>query len=865
LRKSLFGLMVVLGCASRPGKPTETRPTVPPPPPPRAGAVPALQATRLAEVPAGTSGPYLGLGQASGVVVWDQPETAELGGWRVLSLGADGRSRGPQLRVADAPPRLGLVAVRAAGPLAATQRGFLVVSSEQRGEAAVIHAMRIGVTGEPAGGPTLLEEQARAVLWVEAVPTQRGTLVLWAKRTDKTAQLDAAELDARGARVGVPHVVAEDVLAWQAVRGDGATAAWVGVVAADKPSMGTVSLIGLDASGNRRGAPHAVSTSPTANPDLDLARIGDRPVVGWSDTRDGEPKLYLATLDSSGAVRTRAAPATGSTDEETLVRIVSPMDPTGPGYLCWEDLTDSPEQGRSIRIAPVSANAELGPERAELRMADTDQLPEFAATRAGVAALTWAPICRKSESCDARPMGPTFVEFDSNLRVVASEPIRLEALSGKLASAAWGLGCRAAGCSALAAMPTSPTPVFSVSLAARSTAWKPAAGPLPPNVPPRVKSLATLSVLDPLSNVAAVHHRNQTLATWITYFDSTAPTERPKKPAPDGRLEPVRARLEVQAIPDGQAAPLPAQTISYRAQSVGGVALAPGDAERDEALLVWSALDYNVPEVFLTLVGAGGKKLVQHVLTHNRAPVSDVAAARVSDGWIVGWVDERRGECEVLVAKVDQKLGRVGPERRLTTLKGTATGLRILARDQRTYVVWADARDPKRPGWADIYGAVLKSSDGSALGEARAMVTTPSHSHSPVLGSSDEGIVLGWLEQGGDQAPEGARVELVRLDAEGQPVMAPLGVHTSGGTPTSLDLYCAGKTCRVMVAVDQGSRGSLEAFDFQDAHPARPKRLTRLSGPGGQSVGLALLATELFYSDLTPEGRGRMRRMLIEW
>jgi hypothetical protein len=244
--------------------------------------------------------------------------------------------------------------------------------------------------------------------------------------------------------------------------------------------------------------------------------------------------------------------------------------------------------------------------------------------------------------------------------------------------------------------------------------------------------------------------------------------------------------------------------------------------------------------------------------------VSDLSAVRVADGWIVGWIDERKGECEVLVAKVDQRLGRVGPERRLAAFKGAATGLRLLARDQRAYAVWADARNPKRPGWADIYGAVLNSSDASPLGEAHALEATPPHSYSPVLGSTDDGVVLAWIEQTGEEQPEGARVELVRLDHQGQPLSTPLAVPTTAGTPTSLDLDCAGKTCHVLVAVDQGTRGALEAFVYDGTEP-RPRRLTLLGGPGGQSVALALLGHQLLYSDLTGEGRGRVRRMLIDW
>ena len=65
-----------------------------------------------------------------------------------------------------------------------------------------------------------------------------------------------------------------------------------------------------------------------------------------------------------------------------------------------------------------------------------------------------------------------------------------------------------------------------------------------------------------------------------------------------------------------------------RAESVGGVALAHGDPARDELLVAWAGLDNGVPQVFLTLVGKGGTKLAQRMLTvstrFRRARVSAV-------------------------------------------------------------------------------------------------------------------------------------------------------------------------------------------------------------------------------------------------
>ena len=111
-------------------------------------------------------------------------------------------------------------------------------------------------------------------------------------------------------------------------------------------------------------------------------------------------------------------------------------------------------------------------------------------------------------------------------------------------------------------------------------------------------------------------------------------------------------------------------SISLRARSLAGVALAPGRHGEAEALLVWSAIDQRQPQVFLTLVSATGKKLRQKMLTRSPGEVSDIAAVNVGDGWLVAWVDERSKDPEVYVTRVNRQLVRAGPEHRLTRSPG---------------------------------------------------------------------------------------------------------------------------------------------------------------------------------------------------
>jgi hypothetical protein len=868
---ALLLMVGMTGCAS----PAPQPPTQPAPFESAKGinrGIPALDADEVASVPAGSSGPYLGLGPRGGMVVWVEPDNAKLGGWRVRPLGRDGRPRGSTLRIADAPLSVGLVAVKSAGPLASHAgpnlgSGFLVASSEQRGEVSVVQAMLVSSAGELVGGPTVLEQKAESVLWLDAVSTPEGTLVLWAKRTGKTAELDAIGLGPRAERQPSAEIVAKDLLAWQVVPGaPGSAAALVALVSATNQATGPLTVHALDAYGKSRGTPVVVSSSATANPDVDMARVGDRFVVGWSDIRSGESRVYLAALDPSGALHGEAAPATGSTDEEALVRLAGASESTKLGFLAWEDLLDRPQEGRAIRLAPVDASARVGGARAELRVIEPDHTPELAPVQGGLGALTRAPFCRKGSHCDQAEGVPTFVQFDPSLKVVASEPMRLEALSGKLAPSSWGLSCWPDQCVALAATPSAPALVYAVRLAARSQAWQSAGGGLAPSLPPRATAIETLTTLDPIRQLTAVRLGNTTVIGWAAHADAAASAgEHPKRPPSNGKTGDA-ALLQFQFWPDGQAEPPPIRTLSSRAHSTGVATLAPGHPGRDEVLMAWSGMVGQRPEVFCYVMSSQPKPPQPYVLTHNRAEISEVGAVRVTDGWWVGWIDNRHDDPEVFVVKLNDRLQRVGADQRLTKVQGAATGLRMLGLESHTFMVWADARDASRPGSADIYGVVLNHATGLPLGEAQAIVTSVPHSHSPALAAMEDAVLLGFIEQAGQDSSEGAHLELWRLDSQGRPGSAPIRVSPAGGgTPTAVQLDCAGRNCRGVMTVDHGVRTELQAFAYAGTEPPRSQRLTLLGGPGGQRVPLVLLGGRLYYADRIPEGRGRVRRMSIEW
>jgi hypothetical protein len=509
----------------------------------------------------------------------------------------------------------------------------------------------------------------------------------------------------------------------------------------------------------------------------------------------------------------------------------------------------------------------VGRERGQVKLQADDAVPEFRATPAGVAALTLAAACPRGRSCEAAPTLPTFVQFDRKFELVASEPMRLDALDGGAVTLSWGLSCQVLGCIALAAVESSPAPVFAVRLQAQSKTWRPAGARVKRQPPPRALSVQAVAELDPVHDVSVLRVGSGLLAAWVTYFDPSIPYRLRKTPAPDGRLAPLRALLQVQpaATAEGEAAE--AQTISLRARSLAGVQLAPGRPGKDEALLVWSAIDRGQPQVFLTRVDARGKKHVQQMLTRSAGEVSDVAAASADEGWTVVWVDERDGDPEVYATHVNARLQRDAPERRLTRAAGAATGVSVHALGEYTQIVWADARDSAQPGWADIYGMRVSGSDAQPQSKEQPFATTPAHSFCPVLAALGDGLALAWLESSGarEKAKGKSGVQIAQLDSGGRLVSPPVLAPALGGTPTSLSLDCPKTECHLVISVEADARSELQAFVWESGSKPTVRKLATLTGPAGQAVAPALSGDQLYYADQTPAGQGRVFRMLVDW
>lgn len=834
------------------------------------GAGRGLHAARLGKLPAGTYGPYLGERADGRIMIWAAPAPKQGRAWYSLPVSSEGSRPAKPLKIADAPAEIGLVAVRPAGggkpgsELAAP--GYVTMITDV-GVGHAVKALALGPRGELRGGPTLLADADGRVLWVEAIETDSGALSLWAVQRDDRAEIRVAQLGPAGQLMGEPTTLLTDARAWQAVKVSGGAAVAAvnaGVKAGDS---GPLRVFFIDSTGAKVGAPVTVSSEPTAGLDLDIASVGSGLVVAWSDRRQIEPKIHVAALDARGKLRLPPTRVTQAIGEETLVRVVPPFDAGSSAYLAWEGPSERADAGRTIHLAAVAQDGAVSKTRATLELHSDDSVPEFRSTASGLAALTLAPACPREGKCEKPPIVPTYVQFDRQLEVVASEPMRLDLLDGAAPTLAWGLSCAKSGCLTLAAVESSPAPVFAVRLESDAGAWRPAARHVPREAPPRAVGLEAIAELDPVHDVSVLPVGDSALVAWVTYFDPTTPYVRLKRPAPDGRLDPLRALLQVQAA-SGDAGELgPIETVSLRARSLAGVSLAPGRPGQNEALLVWSAIDNKQPQVFLTLLDARGKKKQQKMLTHNRGEVNDVAAVNVGDGWLVGWVDERSGDPEVYVTRIDQRLQRRSPEQRLTEAAGSATDVVMRSEDDHTQVFWADARDSARPGFADIYTVRVRNQDGKPEGEPRPLAKTEPHSFAPVLDRYGPGLVLAWLEAGSaaksDQTRSG--VMLAQLDASGHVESPPALVETSGGKPTSLALDCHELQCRFVVSVETQHGCQLQGFVWTAGAKPKAKKLASLVGPAGQAVAPGLSGRQLFFADRTPEGQGRVHRMLVDW
>jgi hypothetical protein len=820
-----------------------------------------LKSAEITRVPAGTFGPYVGQGRDGALLVW-APSVGDKRSWYALPVAPDGSPSGQPRRLADAPAEIGLVAVR--GSLDATHHVVVNTRRTELGE--WVEAMLVKASGEILTAPRALAELRSQPLWVDASVSAERALVMWAERSEDLADIHGIVLSARGEPKAEARVLASGVRAWQATPFAGGTA--LGLVRAkrERTAGATVEVVLLDADGRERGAPIIVSADGRPELDFDLSAVGDSLVVGWSDSRDGESRVYRALLGADSRVTVPAAPVTAPLGEQALVKVLWRRGSTR-AWMVWESPGERDGAVRAFDIASVGLDGRVSGHRGRLLLeSDDGTVPEVAAVGDGVAALTLAPSCERNADCAEADVMPTFVRFGPSLDVLASEPLRLEPLGGGPAELGWGLTCSEDACFSLAALGKAPAPIYVVSLERRSDSFVPAAVRLADEERPRLRENRVLAQSEPLAAVALARAGTGSLTGYLTDFDPTTPWVKLKKPGPDGRLEPLRAKLtllglKVDGLPAG-----PPQDLSVRAHSLGGIALATAPkGSAGDALAAWTGVDAGQPQVFLTLVAADGTKRAQKMLTRKTGDASDVALASVTGGYVVTWVDERDKDPEVYASKVDLALNRVGIEQRLTRAPGPATETALAPAGDAALVAWADARKPERPGEADIYLARVAVRDAAPMGGERLVLETRGHSFAPALRATGDGFLLAWLEQGSPEVPDSGGLLFQSLDATGASRGEPERVPISDGDPAALALDCSATACRFVMAVRSGEDAKLVAGVRRVGSPVRFRRIVSLGSKSAARVPLGLSGDELLYADVDGEGRWRVRRALVDW
>ncbi|HVR18793.1 MAG TPA: hypothetical protein VMS65_03835, partial [Polyangiaceae bacterium] len=509
---------LALSCGGPSGGPPATGGTSKPvPSKPKLSGPPALESVEIARVPAGTFGPYVGQGRDGALLVW-APSNGDKRSWFTLPVGANGSPSGGARRVADAANEIGLVAVR--GSLDAAN--LVVVSTRRTGLGEWVEAMLVRGNGEIAMPPRALAELRTQALWVDATPFVERTFVMWATKNDDLADIYGVTLNAQGEQKSDPAVLARGVRAWQSAPFAGGTA--LGVVRPKgERAAPTVEVASFDADGRQRATPAVLSADGRPELDFDLAPLGDQLVVAWSDSRDGESRVYRALVAKDGRVTVPAAPLTSPLGEQALVRVLSRRGSLR-AWAVWESPAERDGTLRAIDIASIGPDGRVSPERGRLTLeSDDGTVPELAALGDGVAALTLAPACERQADCGEADVMPTFVRFGPTLDVLASEPLRLESLNGGSAELGWGLTCGDEACFSLAALGKAPAPVYVVELARRSDTFTPAGRRLGDEERPRLRENRVLAQTEPLAALALARAGKGSLAAILTDFDPTTP------------------------------------------------------------------------------------------------------------------------------------------------------------------------------------------------------------------------------------------------------------------------------------------------------------------------------------------------------
>jgi len=797
-------------------------------------------------------------------------------------LGADGTPKTDNIELGVS---VGAVTIAAIAPVG---DGWIVAWVEDLKGNATIRAISLDASARARGPASNLAQSADDVGFIDVIAGTNEALIVW--EIPREAYLDVIAVPMKPGQTPAAGVVlARRVLGWGIAPTDGgaaiATLVDTGVDAAEQGRTGRVLYADVDFDG-KISPPVTVSGEATAHGDLLVTRSGSRTLLAWTDIREIDSCVYVATVEKGGRVVSTPHRATPPLGEQALVSIVGGTGSKPRTLVAWEDLLRSPREGRLIHLGLLDENTVLQNERATLIFSASGP-PDFTADGDGFAVTTLAPIGSTARPLAAdSPIWPAFVRLGPDLSVRASEPLRADVFTTPdgIPELTRSLSCHAGTCTTLASVPGPPNTVAMLKLPVRSTNWQAPAFRDPDDSPPVATAVTSIYDGDHLAKVASTELAGgTTLAAWVTYFieSNDAPAGKAAK-----KGDPL-ATIGVRTIsPNGSLGKT--QIVSDRAVSIGGVALAHTPS-LDEAAMVWVSRDKSDTQVQIAKVGTDTSKIIQKPLTTVKrkaakgevpSEASDVAIAYApasdpqggaDDGWIVAWVDTRDGNAEVYVARVDRSLRKVVADRRITDAPGDSAEVQIVVRGKEIVLVWSDARQNPDEGNGDMYAVRLDAKTLREVGPPMRLFSSPGHSRSPSAALAGDNVVVAWIEDG---APDGnntdAGVRIATIDARGALGGATVFLRgEDGATTSSVALTCASGKCRGATASAIRESMHIDAFELNPGAPPGPRKtLVSLSGGANADVSPSFAgpsASALFFGDDSVGGNGRVRFMSIRW
>lgn len=811
-------------------------------------------------------GPFMARASFGGLVAWIRP--APRGGGQelvVVPIGQDGAPFSEPHVVAPVPQEATSLVVR---PTGGAHGGWLVAWTAllDRGES--LSVLAVAPDGSTRGSPYDVQRTVDHVKWADVVPSPTGGMSVWAEETPAgDANMLAAPVDEDGKPRALPVRIARGVFGWAAARdGDGVALALLGrpgdSPGAGGPGASSMYLVHLDAEGRPRGAPVTVAARTTVSGDVDLLPANGGWLLGWTDHGGEDAQVMLATVDASGHVAgpKRALETVGGA---SLVGMAS--GPAGTA-LAWQEPRGRARAMRPLHLAAVTLDGPAAHPVSSLEVASAS-VPELVATDGGFGLLATAHACTAEEgpSCKG-PLAPTFVRLDARLQAAQTEPLLLGKARAP-AAMGWNLRCAGDACLALAADASTPTSVITMTLAPRAAPFAAPTSPPPPPDAPRVTGVLTVGSGQPFADLATAAVGDRTFVATITSaVDAMMPRRKRKGNAgADGGGATVSVRpFDRDGLPAG-----PAASLTSRAVSAGGVAIAPAGKPEDGAAVAWVGRYTRDAHVHVARLDKRGHRANEVQLTTGQGDASDVAIAWAGDGWLVAWVDTRDGNGEVYATKLDRDLQRTAREERITQAPGDAADVSLVVRGDTAWLAWSDPRESPTEGIGDIYVTTLRTHDARRAGDEVRVLATAAHSRSPRLALAGDGALVGWIEDPPSGVDAPGTAEIARLDGTGHPVGAGQRLPLAGsGSPATLLLESAGDAVRAFAARSDGQDVTIDAVALRTDGTAKslPWTLVDLDAPSSFDVALSVTDDAVFFDDVgaVPSDH-RIRRATVAW